>query len=676
MRSDANGLFWTTPVAAPKKAGGRAKIVRELPTVPDTGWTMPQGFPRLGAAKALAIDVETRDEGLAAGQGPGWAWEGGGEVVGLSVCTDDGQAWYFPIEGRADRIVRCGFDRGALMRWASDELGRESQSKLGANIMYDIGWLRREGVIVRGRAHDVQFAEPLLDEHADSYSLGALCHKYDVAHGADGAAGKGAAEAALYEWLALAYGGKPTRKEQAKNIWRAPSELVGPYAEGDARQPFEIFRKQYRALRSEGLLDLYDLECRLIPLLVEMRWRGVRVDVARAQQLSEEIGERIAGLRARMGAEAEPGSPTWLAHAFAREGITVPRTVKGNPSVTAPWLEARAKEGVPLAKVIKELRRLEKAKGTFIDGYFISGEHNGRLHGEFHPLRSDDGGTVSGRFSSSNPNLQNIPSRDDEIKRWTRGLALAWLGERIFAVDYSQLEYRLMVHVAVGPGAEEARQRYRDDPATDYHALTQGLIRDLTGRLIPRKPIKNVNFGKIFGMGEGKLRAMLGMSEQEAHDFFLAYDKGVPFAKRTLEHFSRLAARQGYILTIGGRKARFDTWEPRRYNDRSGRDLPREAALEKWGRGIVRARTHKALNAYTQGGGGDIIKRAMVRIWEELDEVPLATVHDELVFSLPDGDDGQRRAEDIVQMMESVCPELSVPLIAEGKWGPNWGELK
>jgi DNA polymerase I-like protein with 3'-5' exonuclease and polymerase domains len=554
-----------------------------------------------------------------------------------------------------------------VFRWARDVL--QGKRLIGANLAYDLGWLRREGVVIDAAGYDdVQYAAPLLNEHLPSYSLASLAEQHEVTEH-----GKGGEDAALYEWLAASYGGAPTPRAQGGRIHLAPVALVGPYAEADVSLPFAIFEQQQEALAEEGLWDVYALEAALIPLLVEMRWRGVRADVAGAEQLVERLEAEALAIRAALGPGAAPGSPAWLAAAFAREGIDVPKTAKGNHSVTKDWLGEQ--QGV-LAEQIKALRRIEKAVGTFIKGYVVDKAHGGRIHGEFHPLRTDENGTISGRLSSSNPNLQNIPSRDEQIKRWTRGLFLPDEGERLFSPDYSQLEYRLMVHCATGRGAEEARRRFQADPRTDYHAWTQEMVRERFGLTLNRKAIKNVNFGKIFGMGQRKLQAMIGLSASEADTFFRAYDGALPFAKTTLNAMGREAKEAGYIRTLSGRKARFPYWEPR---DGKGEATGEEAARARWGAQIQRSRTHKALNAYTQGSGGDIIKKAMLEVWQQLDEVPLLTVHDELVFSIG-GDAGEReeRGRRIVGVMEEAARgwNLSIPLVVDPKWGDNWGEME
>lgn len=661
-RPDNLGMFWYDLPQTRVKAAPRDRI---MPAIPETGWRPPSAFPRLEAARMISIDLETEDQGISAGQGPGWPWRGG-EITGIAIGTDDGSAWYFPMR---HKVGGGNLNPEAVLSWAKDELSRDHQPKVGANLLYDLGWLKAEGVEVRGKLKDVQFAEPLLDEHRISYSLAVLAESYGLTE-----EGKGQAEKELYEWSSLAYGGKPTRRDQGKNIHQCPAVLVGPYAIQDALLPFQILNKQLPHLEGQSLSDLFLLECSLIPLLLEMRWRGFRVDVEKAERVAEEMRKEEVRLLGLLGPGANVNDKEWLIRAFDRVGIAYPKTIKGNPSFTASFLES-----VPgdLPETIRAVRRLEKARGTFLEGYILNNHHNGRLYGEFHPLRSDTDGTISGRFSSSNPNLQNIPSRDRELRELIRGCFLAEEGEQINAFDYSQVEYRLMVHKAIGPGAEEARERYRRDPSTDYHGFVQDLVREKFGRELPRKPIKNVNFGKIFGMGEAKLMRMLGFSQEEADEFFRIYDEAIPFAKITAKAASDAADRKGYITTIAGRRARFPFWESKNWKE-ARRDgwMPLDQAREKYGPGgFRRARLNKALNAYTQGSGGDIIKLAMLDVWESLGELPLATVHDELVFSLPPGEAGERRARMIKEYMGYAC-RLSVPLLVSREAGPSWGEIK
>lgn len=629
--------------------------------------SIPPAFPNLSSAKALVIDVETRDEGLNKSFGPGWPVRDG-YVCGFSVGTDDGVGWYFPIRHEAGGNL----DPDSALSWLRDTLKNESQPKLGANLQYDIGWLKTDGVPVRGKKIDVQFVEALLDENRRSYSLGSIAEAYGLSD-----ADKGSAARDMYAMLSAKFGGKPTRKDQAKNIWRAHGNDVTVYAVQDVTLPLDIWKKQRPELEKQELLELSELENALTDILVEMRWRGVRVDVPKAEALSRALGSQITDLSNELGRlvgkPAEVQSPKWLEFAFTQAGIAYPRTAAGNPSFTKQFLDHTEGE---LPKRIREIRRLFVIKNTFLDGYILGLNVNGRVYGEFHPLRSDEGGAVSGRFSSSNPNLQNIPSRDPELAPLVRGMFLPEEGDLWYAPDYSQIEYRFLVHAARGAGAEEARERYRTNPKTDYHDMAGEVIKETTGQELGRKSVKNVNFGTVFGMGRKKLRRELGLTEAEAVRFFEAYDEGMPFVRRTAELATSTAANRGYIKTVLGRRCRFDFWESSDWKtSRVEGYMSLEEAKARYGRRIRRARTHKGLNAYTQGSGADVIKKAMVDVYKETGEVPLVTVHDELGFSLGADEKSERRARHIQQLMENVV-QISVPLLVDMERGPDWGHVE
>jgi DNA polymerase I-like protein with 3'-5' exonuclease and polymerase domains len=247
---------------------------------------------------------------------------------------------------------------------------------------------------------------------------------------------------------------------------------------------------------------------------------------------------------------------------------------------------------------------------------------------------------------------------------------------RLIKFDYSQIEYRFLIHFAVGPGADEARAKFCAHPDTDYHKWTQGLVEAAFGRTIDRRPIKNLNFGIIYGMGEAKLTADLNLkSEKEARAFLETYHKGVPFAKPTMDACMKEANQYGIITTVLGRRSRFDLWEPRKWGT-EGVGLPYEMALLRYG-DIRRAYIHKALNRRLQGSAADQMKVAMYRCWKDgvfsYTGVPRLTVHDELDFSDPGGrDDGFR---EIKRIMESAIP-LRIPVRVDVEGGPNWGEVE
>ena len=527
---------------------------------------------------------------------------------------------------------------------------------------------------VQGPLIDVQFAEPLLNEHRRTYALDALAVTYLNEHKVD---------QELYDWLYRAYGGTKGRW-QARNIYRSPVALAGPYAESDADLPMRIWQQQKILLGNEGLLDLFNMECELIYMLIDMRIRGVRVDVNRAEQVNEQMLIREAEITKKLGGINVDANAD-LKRVFDKEGISYPSTKKGNPSFTKDFLKACDH---PLAKMIINKRQITKARGTFVEGYVLNKAVSGRVHGQFNSLRSDDSGTVSGRFSSSNPNLQNIPARDEEMKKLIRGLFIPEDGEQWVSIDYSQIEYRFMVHAASGPGAEEAREQYRVDPETNYHYMTRDLIKSLLGRDIEHKPVKNINFGKIFGMGKAMLKKQLvGLTDAEAEAFFNAYDEAVPYAKTTAERATSVAQQKGFIRTILKRRARFPHWEPAKYytdkdkqkilkEDPTFFDLQpsREAAVEKWGGRVKRARTHKAMNCYTQGSGADLMKKSMVDVYKAGLLLPLLTVHDELNWSMPFGPEGDEIIIEIKEVMEQAI-KLKIPVLADVETGINWGEL-
>ena len=366
-----------------------------------------------------------------------------------------------------------------------------------------------------------------------------------------------------------------------------------------------------------------------------------------------------------------------LARALDRVGVVYPRTDKGAPSFTKATL-ANIKH--PLVEHLLEVRRLAKMRNTFIKSYIIDSNVNGRLHGQFHPLRSDDGGTRSGRLSSSDPNLQNLPIRDDELGPLVREIFVPEDGESWARYDYSQIEYRFLVHYAVGKGAEEARARYRNDPNTDYHDMTIELIDRLTGTHLDRKPAKNINFGLIYGMGEPKLAADLGLDRAQAKKLFGAYHQGVPFARETMRHAIAEAERTGMVRTILNRASYFELYEPNQRGRRSSDviALPYERAVARYGDDVKLAFTHKALNRRLQGSAADLMKLAMVKcqaagLFDVLK--PRLTVHDELDFSVPATLEAEEALREVGHMMEN-CYQLTVPLIASLERGPDWGHCK
>lgn len=668
-RFDSIGMFWEdVPVI-----NGKRINTRPMPPIPETGWRPPTYFPNLAAASVLSIDTEAKDLELVS-HGPGWA-RGKSHLVGASVGTNDGHRWYFPIRHEVEPEYNLPAEN--VLAWLRDTLGNPRQPKVGANLIYDVGTLACEGIAVKGELVDVQYAEALLDERA-KVNLEALGQKY---------LGEGKTSNLLYDWCARYYGGKANGSQRA-NIWRSPPRLVGPYAESDATLPIRLAPILYQLMKAEGLLDLFKMECSSIPLLVKMRMAGVTVNVQKAELIREQLIFQVAGWQARLnnlvGFGVDVNASASIAKAFDKLGFPYERTAKNRPSFTKDFLELCKN---PVADAINEIRKLEKLRGTFIESYILESHIKGKIYCQFHPMRQDEGGTRSGRYSSSTPDLQNIPVRDKVWGPELRGLFIPDEGHVAWRkYDYSQIEYRGLIHYAVGPGSDEARANFNANPDTDYHDWALDLVASKAGwdistdelRAHWRRPVKKLSFGLIFGMGEEHMAESLFMTLPEATKLFRVYHKGVPFAKPTMAATSDEAQRLGYITTILGRRSRFDLWEPSRWRgDRKDAPPPLPYALAiRVYEGIKRAYTYRALNRRLQGTAAEILKASTLKCWQDgifdVTGVPRLTVHDELDFSDPGGVDEAFR--EMKHIMETTI-RLSIPIRADGDIGPDWGHV-
>lgn len=659
-----NELFADHPFLGRGKKEDIRRMSYGLPPVPETGWVMPKEFPRLDSAKMICIDCETWDPELLE-HGPGWG-RGVGHIVGLAVGTEDAR-WYFPMR----HTLGQNLPPNVVLEWAKEAFAGP-QPKVFANAQYDMGWLAWEGVTVNGPIIDVQIAEPLLDEHANSYSLDTLAVKYLGEHKVD---------TLLYDWAHRAYGGNPGRV-QAGNIYRCPSELVGPYAEGDVTLPLKIWEHQKKLLEQQELGKIFAIESQLPRILVGMRLKGVRVNLEAAEQAKKELRQKVVGLVSDIknlsGVAVDLWAADSVAKAFSRCGVPFGKTPTGKPSFPSDWLEHHDH---PLAGMLRQARKYDKAIGTFIDGYVINSQVNGRVHGQFHQLRSDNGGTVVGRFSSSLPNLENLPARDPEIGSLVRGLFLPEEGQEWHCADFSQIQFRIMTHYAIGKGAEEAREKYNSDPTTDYHNMTKQLIYEITGEDLSRKVVKNINFGLAFTMGVDKLAGELGLTVEEATPLINAYHAGVPFIRQTSDIIAATAQKRGYIKGILGRRHRFLYWEPAEWRLRGqvklSKDHDEVERLVKLagGRKVVRAFCQLGLNRLAQDGEGSHMKKALVDCYNMglFDQVgyPLNIVHDDVSFSTQD----EAAIKEVTYVMENAV-EWKVPIRVEREKGASWGALE
>ena len=614
----------------------------------EVDWCAPASYPDLTIAKVMAIDLETRDPNLMS-LGPGWV-RGDGYVVGIAVATGD-YTGYFPIrhEGGGNMAPNM------TLKWLKKQVETPHITKVFHNATYDLGWLLHEGIKVQGPVVDTMIAAPLLDENRYTYALNSLGYDY---------LGSTKSERTL-RLAAKDWGIDPKA-----DMWRLPAKYVGAYAEQDAALTLKLWDRLWSEIEKNSLTSVFELESSLIPLLLEMRSRGVRVDLDKADQTKKVLAKREKEISDEIkrdtGIVVEPWVATSVAAVLDHYGLDCPTTENTKqPSITKAFLQTCPHE---VAGKILKLRELNKANTTFIDS-ILRYEHNGRIHCEFNQLRSDDGGTVTGRFSSSNPNLQQIPARDKEIKGMIRGLFIPEEGEKWGSFDYSSQEPRLLVHYCsmlnqVSQyemlGINEIVAAYRESDV-DFHQM----MADMAG--ISRKEAKTVNLGIMYGMGQGKLANTLDITKGEAKALLDTYHSKVPFVKGLADSVASKASRHGQVRTLLGRKCRFDLWEPNSFG--YNKALPHEEAIKEYGPGIRRAFTYKALNRLIQGSAADQTKKAMAECYKE-GLIPLLTVHDELCFSISSEDQASR----IKEIMET-CVDLEVPSKVDQELGDNWGEV-
>jgi len=603
-------------------------------------WCPPSFLPDLTQEKEIAIDLETRDPNLLR-QGPGWATNDG-EVIGIAVATA-GWSGYLPVGHQGGGNL----DKLFIFNWLKKQLSVEND-KIFHNALYDVGWLKRSGIEIKGRIQDTMIAAPLIDENRNRYSLDSLGSEYCNER----------KDETLLRQAAQEWGINPKSE-----MWKLPSKYVGAYAEQDAILTLKLWEEMKKELEKQNLNQIYRLESGLLPLLIEMRWKGILINQSKAEETAEILKKKekeiLRYIDKEFGGKIEVWASASIAKVFDKNSLTYPRTPRINaPSFTAQWLENHSH---PLPQAIVRVRKINKARTTFIEKMIFEHLHDGKIHAQINPLRSDSGGTVSGRFSYSNPNLQQVPTRDPELGSLIRNLFIPEDHEFWGVFDYNQQEPRLTVHYSSltrQVGAEKAIEAYKNENA-DFHQI----VADMAG--IDRKKAKMINLALSYGMGKQKLTQALGLSEIEAEELFSTYHSKVPFIRGLSNACSRRASNKGYITTLLGRKCRFNLYEPRNIKDVP---LPYEQAIEKWGKeNLSRAYTYKALNRLIQGSAADMTKRAMLDLWRE-GYVPYVQIHDELDL----GVSTKKEIEQIKEIMEN-CVKLQVPNIVDAEIGKTWG---
>ena len=651
-----------------------------------TEWNSPTSFPDLKDHKYIAIDLETRDPGLKS-RGSG-ALIGEGEIVGIAVAVDGWSGYYSFGHEKTSGQQANHFDEISVMSWIKVVCALPS-TKIFHNAMYDVCWLKAYGVKINGHIVDTMVMAALVDENKFSYSLNSVS----------------------YEWLGevkdeslLTQTAKEWGIDPKAEMWKLPDMYVGSYAEKDAELTLKLFKKLSVEIKRQDLTQVFDLETQLFPCLIDMKIKGVRVDVQKAHTIKQRLASQEESLLLEVKKETGIEPQIWAARSIARVfeklKLSFDKTEKtGAPSFTKNFLQEHKH---PIVNKIAKAREINKAHTTFIDT-IIKYEHKGRIHADINPIRGEGGGTVTGRFSYSNPNLQQIPARNKQIGPMIRSLFIPEDNHKWGCFDYSQQEPRLVVHYAATSqglrDAEEVKKIVEEfnNNEVDFHQIVADMAE------ISRTQAKTINLGLFYGMGKAKLQAELGVSKNEAETLFNKYHDRVPFVKDLMSNTSSSASSSGYITTLLKRRCRFDKWELNEYNP--GVLSPPMTKAEAIEKSIVkqfetekvrnkyklemneitleqiksnirpkvrRAFTYKALNKLIQGSAADMTKKAMLNLYRE-GIIPHIQVHDELDISVK----SPEQAKKIIEIMEdAVKKEMKIPNKVDYESGDNWGEIK
>lgn len=636
-------------------------------------------LPSWRGAKRVAFDCETCDPKLKK-LGSGSGRRPGSFVAGWSYAIEDGPAGYLPVR-------HAGGDNLPLenvVRYLREQAAEFDGVLVGAHLPYDLDFSANEGIEFKKvkKCRDVQVADPLIYELHQSYSLETICQRWGF---------EGKHEALLRE-AARNYGMRAT--ENVKNfLWKLPARFVGEYGEFDARLPLQVLRKQERKIDEDDLWTVYDLESDLLPVLTDIRRRGIRIDLDRlarieAWSLREERAalaevKRISGVTIDVG---QVWKPEVVARALVAIGFRVRNTSQGRPNIDKLVF---AQVG-PVGEAIEWARKVNKLRTTFAASIRNHLTPDGRIHCGYNQLRSqkdddasdDVAGAAYGRASCEHPNLQQQPARDEFGPAW-RAIFLPEEGERWASLDFSQQEPRMAVHYAclsrskIGSGAWEraivVRDMYRNDPSTDNHQM----MADLAG--IGRKAAKEIFLGLAYGMGGAKMCKKLGLPTRmvvrsetgvvveldtpegralaacgcrrweaagaEGQELIDKFNERVPFIRATARACERKARQAGFIKTLSGRRCHF----------------PQDFAGNfDW--------THKAFNRVIQGSSADQMKLAMIAL-ARAGIVMLVQVHDEIGISFAIGSGDVERG---IQAMLDCCP-LEVPSKVDAEEGASWG---
>lgn len=604
-------------------------------------------FPNIKHLPYIALDTETT--------GLNW-WKH--DIFGFSVSVP-GNDWYFDIRHQPESV-----------RWLKDVAAGYRGVIIGHNIKFDTHFLRKIGVDLRDvELDDTVIMAALLDEHMLSYDLDAIAKKYL----------KEGKTSDIYEKLSEIFGGKPTRNQQAKNFYRAPTSIISNYAKTDTNLTLRLWLQFKDMITQSQLGPVYDMEKKLLKVLIDIEYHGVNVNVEESHKASNALTSKIKELQYKLdnlaGFEINPNPSKSIHQLFSpkkendvwilRDGTIAECTPAGAPSIDNACLRRMAD---PCAGIILSLRKLIKTRDTFINGHVLNHHHDGIIHANFNQTRSDnDLGTITGRLSVNSPALQQIHKRDQEIAPIVRSLFIPDGGCDWVCNDWAQMDFRVFAHYV---NDKKINDMYRFNPDTDFHKLTA----DMTG--LPRSPrfsgdpnAKQINLGLIFGMGMGKLAAEMGLPHtieklangkswikpgDEAMVVFDKYHQSIPGVSEFLKNASSVAKSRGYVRTIMGRRIRFPNGQF----------------------------THKAGGLIFQGSAADALKLKLIEVHDYLringdGARLLLNVHDEFDISVP------RERKDINDEISKIVTDFvrddspikfRIPIRTDQGCGPNWWE--
>jgi len=619
-----------------------------------TEWFPPDDFPDLSKYDEIAIDLETKDPDLKT-KGSS-SMRGQGDVVGIAIAVRDWSG-YYPIAHESGPNM----ERKKVLGWFADVL-KTKADKVFHNAIYDMCWIHRLGLTVHGTVVDTMIMTSLVDENRFRYDLNSVAQHYT---------GMGKNESALQE-AAKEWGVDPKAE-----MYKLPAMYVGEYAERDAEVTLALWQELKKEIEHQDLQSIVEVEQKVFPCILDMKIKGVRVSESQVDQLDHQLKLSYDKYIKRIHDDTGMYPEVWAAKSIElvcnKLGIDdFDRTEKTQkPSFTKNYLKNHKH---PVLRAIASARELDKLKNTFLES-IKNYVYNGRIHADIHQLKGDFGGTITGRLSYSNPNLQQLPNYTN-IGMGIRSIFMPEEGHRWGCFDYSQQEPRLVVHYALATlgttGVQSIADKYDearenpDDPGIQLAADFHSMVAEIAD--IERGQAKTINLGLFYGMGKAKLQAQLGVTDQVARNLLATYHSKVPFVKQLIHHTMDRAQQRGWIRTILGRKCRFNMWEPATFGMHKPQTFE-NASMEHGSRNIKRAFTYKALNKLIQGSAADMTKQAMINL-REAGITPMIQLHDELNVSY----ENKQEAVKIKEIMEQAVP-LKVPNKVDFEDGECWGDI-